>query len=105
MIVIAQANRDRDLWGSVKKSLDDCERTLGKLSIKLDELQAGSFFGRGFLRKPTKAIKMNMNMKEIGTFRQQLHSHNSGMQSALSMISVWVFNLGRATGAKKKADI
>jgi hypothetical protein len=82
------SNSDRDLWSSVRASLDDCQKTLKRLDKKLDELQASSFLGRGFLRRPTKLIKLNMSMKDITTFKQQIHSHSNGMQSALLMINV-----------------
>lgn len=89
MIAVAQTNGDRDLWISVKNSMDDCQRTLRKLDNKLDELKQGStIFARGFMRRPNKLIRLNMSAKEIDSFRQQMHSHNNGMQSALLMINV-----------------
>jgi hypothetical protein len=88
MIAAAETHSDGNLWGSVRASLDDCQSTLGKLNKKLDELQNGSVFARGFLRKPTKLIKLNMNMGDILLFKQQIHSYNNAMQSALQMINV-----------------
>jgi hypothetical protein len=86
--VLIASNSDRDLWSSVKESLRDCQRTLKRLNGKLEELQASSFLTRGFLRRPAKLIKLNMGMKDITTFKQQIHSHSNGMQSALLMINV-----------------
>ena len=88
MIATAQTHSDGNLWGSVRASLDDCQGTLGKLKKKLDGLQNERVFARGFLRKPTKLIKLNMKMKDILLFKQQIHSYNNAMQSALQMINV-----------------
>ncbi|KAF2815672.1 uncharacterized protein BDZ99DRAFT_405916, partial [Mytilinidion resinicola] len=88
LLVTTQTNGDRDLWITVRGSLDDCQITLGKLDKRLVEVQKTSFLGRGFLRKPTMSIKLNMMMKDITAFRQQIHSHNSAMQSAFQMINV-----------------
>ncbi len=91
MVVEAQAQSDVDLWGSVKASLDDCQTTLRKLDTKLDEVQKSSFFGIGFFKKPAKLIKLNMKMKDILLYKQQIHSYNNAMQSALQMINMYVF--------------
>lgn len=88
LLVAAQANTDGNLWTSVRASLDDCKNTLEKLKKKIDEVQKSSFLGRGFLRKPTMSIKLNMKMRDITTFKQQIHSYNSAMQSALQMINM-----------------
>ncbi|OCL14343.1 hypothetical protein AOQ84DRAFT_435739 [Glonium stellatum] len=89
LLVAAQANTDGgSLWTSVQASLDDCENTLGKLEKKLDEVQKSSFLGRGFLRKPTMSIKLNVRMRDISAFKQQMHSYSTAMQSALQMINV-----------------
>lgn len=87
-IIATQAHSDGNLWSSVRASLDDCKSTLAKLDKKLDDIQKSSFLGRGFFRKPTKLIKLNMNMKDILVFKQQIHSYNGAMQSALQMINV-----------------
>ena len=71
LLVAAQANADGNLWISVQVSLDDCKNTLDKLEKKIDEAQKSSFLWRGFLRKPTMSIKLNMRMMDITTFKQQ----------------------------------
>lgn len=72
----------------MRSSLDDCNNTLEKLDKKLDDVQKSSRIGRGFLRKPTKLIKLNMNMKEILAYKQRVSWHNSAMQSAFQLINV-----------------
>jgi hypothetical protein len=91
MIAAAEASSNGNLWASVKISIDDCKNTLEKLDAKLDEVQTAGFLGRGLLRKPSKLVKLNMRMKDILLFRQQVHSYNSAMQSALQMINMWVY--------------
>jgi hypothetical protein len=88
LLVAAQVNTGGSLWISVRASLDDCKSTLEKLEKKIDEVQKSSFLGRGFLRKPTMSIKLNMKMRDITMFKQQVHSYNSAMQSALQMINM-----------------
>ena len=87
MIATAQVQSEGDLWGSVKSSLDDCEDTLRKLEKKLNEIQK-SFKKWGILKKPAKLIKLNMEMKDILLYKQQVHSYNNAMQSALQMINM-----------------
>jgi hypothetical protein len=91
MIVAAEASRNGNVWASVEASIDDCKKTLQKLDAKVDEVQTLGFVGRGLFRKRSKLIKLNMKMKDILLFKQQVHSYNSAMQSALQMINVWVY--------------
>ena len=88
LLVAAQANADGNLWISVQVSLDDCKNTLEKLEKKIDKVQKSSFLWRGFLRKPTMSIKLNMRMRDITTFKQHIHSYSSAMQSALQMTNM-----------------
>lgn len=87
-IAVAQADPDGNLWSAVKTTLDDCKSTLEKLDNKINDVQREGVFGRGLMRKATKQIKLNMRMKDIVLFKQQIHWYNSGMQSALQMINV-----------------
>jgi len=89
-IVTAQTGTDGNLWRSVEASLEDCQLTLARLNSKLDELKKGSVFGRGFLRKPTKLMMLNMRIKDITAFKDQIQSYNNAMQGALLMINVYV---------------
>jgi hypothetical protein len=89
-IVTAQTGTDGNLWRSVEASLEDCQLTLARLNSKLDELKKGSVFGRGFLRKPTKLMMLNMRFKDIIAFKDQIQSYNNAMQGALLMINVYV---------------
>ncbi len=91
-IVTAQTGTDGNLWSSVEASLEDCQLTLARLNSKLDELKKGSVFGRGFLRKPTKLVMLNMRIKDITAFKDQIQSYNNAMQSALLMINVYVLS-------------
>jgi hypothetical protein len=89
-IVTPQTGTDGNLWGSVEASLEDCQLTLAKLNSKLDELNRGGVFGRGFLRRPSKLVMLNMKIKDIAAFKDQIRSYNNAMQSALLMINVYV---------------
>jgi hypothetical protein len=77
-----------NLWRSVEASLEDCQLALARLNSKLDELKKGSVFGRGFLRKPTNLMMLNMKVKDVTAFKDQIQSHNNAMQGALLMINV-----------------
>jgi hypothetical protein len=90
MIVKAATSSNGNLWASVKASIEDCKNTLGKLDAKIEEVNTSGFLRRSLLRKPTKLIKLNMKMKDILQFKEQVHSYNNAMQSALQMITVWV---------------
>jgi hypothetical protein len=89
LVVIAKADPDGNLWTTVKASIDDCKKTLEELDRVVNDVQKESFFGRGFMRRPTKSMRLNRKMKDILTFRQQVQSYSVGMQSALQMINVY----------------
>jgi phage host-nuclease inhibitor protein Gam len=74
----------------VESSLQECGDTLNKLYAVLQDLN-GTTAGRfGVLRRPIKQVRLNMKMKDIGDFQQQVHSHYSGMQLTLGTINVYV---------------
>lgn len=75
LLVAAQANADGNLWISVQASLDNCKNTLEKLEKNIYEAQKSSFLWRGFLRKSTMSIKLNMRMGDITTFKQKIDAH------------------------------
>lgn len=93
MILEAQNGEDSGIWGTVKVSLDDCQATITKLSMKIDGIQNGSFFGNssfgnGFLKKASAAIKLNLSMKNIAAFKQKINWHQAEMQGAFQMINL-----------------
>jgi hypothetical protein len=90
-IVDAETTSNGCLWVSVKASIEDCKKTIRKLDTKLEEVDTVGFLGRGLFKNPTKLIRLNMKMKDILQFKQQVHSHNNAMQIALQMIDVWVY--------------
>jgi hypothetical protein len=88
LIAIARADPDGKLWVNVRTLIDECRKTLQKIEEELVDTQKDNFFSRGFMRKPSRAIKLNMKAKDIQQFRQQVQSYSTGMQSALQMINV-----------------
>jgi hypothetical protein len=88
LIAVAQADPNGDLWVNVKASIDNCRKTLRRLEKEVNKVQKDNIFVRGFLRKPTQQLRLNMKVKDIQLFRQQVQSYAGGMQSALQMINV-----------------
>ena len=85
-VASARTLSEPQLWNSVNTSLEDCKNTLLKLERILSNVQNKSFLERGMLKQPVKTVKLNLRMKDITYFRQQLQSYGNAMQSALLMI-------------------
>jgi len=51
-------------------------------------VQSKTFLERGVLKQPVMTVKLNLKMKDITYYRQQLHSYGNAMQSALLMINL-----------------
>ncbi|KAF1816362.1 hypothetical protein P152DRAFT_120686 [Eremomyces bilateralis CBS 781.70] len=95
LTAIAQADPDGSLWSSVKASLDDCGRTLGRLEKNVNDIQQkDSFFGR---LKVTRSIRFNLKAKDVMVFRQQIQTYNGAMQSSLQMINVCLLIYGQSS--------
>ncbi|QDS74422.1 hypothetical protein FKW77_006001 [Venturia effusa] len=54
----------------------------------LQNLNATASGRLGVLRRPMMQVRLNMKLKEIGDFQQQVRSHYSGMQLTLGTINV-----------------
>ncbi|KAE9967586.1 hypothetical protein EG327_011384 [Venturia inaequalis] len=77
-----------NLWTMVEGSLQECGITLDKLQTMLQDLNGTANSRFGVLRRPIMQVRLNMKLKEIGDFQQQVHSHYSGMQLTLGTINV-----------------
>lgn len=86
LVDAAQVESGGDLWGSVQDTLADCKNALKKLDETLKDVDKRGFLPRNILR----TIRLNLKMKDILVFKQQFHTYNSAMQSALQMINTWV---------------
>lgn len=76
------------LLTSIRPLLSDCKTTLQHLIEILGIIRAKSMWGRGFLRRPVKALKLNTKSSEIVLIRHQLRSYSSAMQMTLQMVNV-----------------
>lgn len=88
--VVAEIDPDDSLWASVRDTMGDIKSTLDKINHLLAEVQkSGGLFSRGFLKKPTKLIRLNLRLKDINQYRDRIKSYNNAMTSALQMINVY----------------
>ncbi|TLD34661.1 Dimethyl-sulfide monooxygenase [Venturia nashicola] len=78
------------LWTMVEASLQECGTTLDKLETMLQDLNGTANSRFGVLRRPIMKVRLNMKLKEIGDFQQQVRSHYSGMQLTLGTINVCI---------------
>lgn len=68
---------------SIKPLLNDCRKTLDKLCLMLDGIDKP-----GMLRKPIKALKINLISEDIDLIRHQIRSYSSAMQMTLHMVGM-----------------
>lgn len=73
---------------SVKPLLNDCEKTLEKLGSLLDGIDGKPGKIRELLRKPVKALKLNLKSGDIDLIRHQIRSYSSAMQMTLHMVGM-----------------
>lgn len=72
---------------SVEILLGDCEKTLQNLGSILDGLDKPGPL-RGMLRKPIKALKINLATGDIELIRHQLRSYGSALQMTLQLVGM-----------------
>jgi hypothetical protein len=74
------------LLASVKPLMTDCEVTLERLEVLLGGIETKP--GQTLFRKPVKAIKINVKIKEIEFIRHQIRSYSSAMHMTLHMVGM-----------------
>ena len=80
----AMTGHERPHWEKATRFMNDCHATLERLRSVL-ALVNGE---HGFLRRPRRQIKLDMNSKEIVALRQQIQSYKATMDLSLQMISL-----------------
>lgn len=87
-IAAVHVARDKNLWSSVKISLDDCKATLDKLDKKVGEVRGSNSLGMKIFGRTNRQIRLSLRMKDIAMYRQRIQCHNGATQLALLMINV-----------------
>jgi hypothetical protein len=72
---------------SVKPLLTDCKKTLQKLVTLLNEIEGKPGQIR-MLKKPVRALKINLKSRDIELVRHQIRSYSSAMQMTLHMVAM-----------------
>lgn len=75
-----RTGHETQLWANVKRSLDDCEKTLKRLKRILESVHEG-----GFLKKQ---FKMDWRSGEISLLKDQVISYRQTMQLSLELVTV-----------------
>jgi len=70
-------------WQNVKRSLDDCQETLGILEGIL-----GKTTTRGFWERAKKRIQLDTHSGEITLLKQQISAYRRAMQLSLQLIAM-----------------
>lgn len=90
-MVVTEIDPENTLWASVRNTLDDIRHTIEKLNQLLVDVQkTTNVFSLGFLRKPTKQLRLSLRSRDITTYNDRIKSYNTAMTSALQMINVCV---------------
>ncbi|PVH87971.1 hypothetical protein DL98DRAFT_632184 [Cadophora sp. DSE1049] len=87
LVAVAQTGPDGNLWICVKESVQNCEVVLTKLEAVLDEISAENGVGKGFMRRPVKQIRLNMNKKDIQAFGSEVQTYERALSIALNAIN------------------
>jgi len=75
-------------WQKAKRSMDDCRRTLERLSSLLEQVRGGHGHGRVFFPRQRRQIRLDMNSTEIVALRQQIQSYKDTMKLSFHVIAV-----------------
>lgn len=87
LVAVAQTGPDGNLWICVKESVGNCEVALKKLEDVLDKISADNGTSKGFMRKPVKQIRLNMNKKEIQGFGNEIQTYERALTIAFNAIN------------------
>jgi hypothetical protein len=74
-------------WAKAKRSMEDCHRTLERLSNLLERVRGDH--GQGFFSRQRKQIKLDMNSAEIVVLRQQIQSYKDTMKLSFHVITMY----------------
>jgi hypothetical protein len=67
-LLSASVGYEQQHWAKAKRSMEDCHRTLERLSKVLEKVRGDH--GQGFFSRQRKQIKLDMNSAEIVVLRQ-----------------------------------
>jgi hypothetical protein len=74
-------------WAKAKRSMEDCHRTLERLSKLLERVRGDH--SQGFFSRQRKQIKLDMNSAEIVVLRQQIQSYKDTMKLSFHVITMY----------------
>ena len=87
LVAVAQTGPDGKLWICVKESVGNCEIILKKLEDVLDKISAENGASKGFMQKPVKQIRLNVNKKEILGFGSEVQTYERALTIAFNAIN------------------
>ncbi|KAH7369804.1 hypothetical protein BKA65DRAFT_5389 [Rhexocercosporidium sp. MPI-PUGE-AT-0058] len=87
LVALAQSGPDGNLWICVKDSVGNCEVVLKKLEAVLDKVSAENAVGKGFMRRPVKQIRLNLNKRDIQGFSSEVQTYERALVIAFNAIS------------------
>ena len=87
--LVASSSANSSLWVNVHSSMQECQDTIKRLDQMLRDLGDSAPSASSFLRKSKKQVKLNMRSKDVAAFKQQIHTHCSGMQLTLQTVNVY----------------
>ncbi|KAL2072167.1 hypothetical protein VTL71DRAFT_11510 [Oculimacula yallundae] len=87
LVAVAHTGPDGNLWICVKDSVGNCEIVLKKLEAVLDKVSAENGAGKGFMRKPVKQVRLNLNKKDIEGFGGEVQAYERALSIAFNAIN------------------
>jgi hypothetical protein len=85
----SQTGHEGQHWRNVKRSMEDCQETLGSLERILESVKQGE---RRFLQRPRMLIEFERKSGEIALLKQQITAYRQTMQLSLQLITVYVMS-------------
>ena len=86
---VVEEGGQRNQLSSLNTVLVDCDKTLTNVESILDGVQKGKI-KKGFFKKPTTALRLNLKSPDLLIARNQLGSYLAAMQLNLHMMNLWV---------------
>ncbi|KAG4435919.1 hypothetical protein IFR05_008613 [Cadophora sp. M221] len=87
LVAVAQTGPDGNLWICVKDNVGNCGVVLKKLEATLDKVSAENAVGKGFMRRPVKQIRLNLNKKDIQGFGSEVQTYERALAIAFNAIN------------------
>lgn len=87
LTLLSKDNYYREVWGAVQGSIEDLNRSLDRLQIKIDAVKK---VDQGRFKLVRQTLEMHFDKDSIANIRAALHTHQLSLNTSLTMVGIYV---------------